>query len=271
MVEDTITISDNAETRLTGGELMAQDRRSFVGPDDITDYFITAPTADYIRGADWQYSKMYTRCLIEGITTAAEMMDLLRRRGIIGPEFEQRAMELSQELTNKTIALENAKSMEEKRELAIEIATSREELFQWNQRQAGPMNNTCEQISDDVRLEYLTSCMIQAKNGSKVWDSYDDFLKEQSQALAVRSRFEVMLFLQGLDSDFLEQTPEAQAMREIESDIIKQAEEALKAVEAMEKEEEEIKEKSKPKRKAKVKTTKPKTIKTKKPVKPKDE
>ena len=202
---------------------------------------------------------MYTKCLIEGITTAAEMMDLLRRRGIIGPEFEQRAAELSRELTNKTIALENAENMEEKRDLAIEVASAREELFQWNQRQAGPMNNTCEQISDDVRLEYLTSCMIQTEDGERVWDSYDAYLKYQSQALAVRARFEVMLFLQGLDSDFLEQTPEAQAIREIESDILKQAEEALRAVEAMEKEEEEIKkDKAKPKKRVK-KTTKKKT------------
>jgi hypothetical protein len=254
------------------------DRRDFLGPDGITNYYIASPTADDIRGADWQYSKMYTKCLMEGITTAAEMMDLLRRRGIVGPEFEQRAAELSQELTDKTIALENAASMEEKRDLAIEVATSREELFQWNQRQAGPMNNTCEQISDDVRLEYLTACMIQTEDGKRVWESYDEYLKDQSQALAIRARFEVMLYLQGLDSDFLEQTPEAQAMKEIESDILQQAEAALKAVEALEKEEAEIeKTKTKPKKKAAKKPAKKpakkttKKAKTTKPDEDKDE
>ena len=245
---------------------MAEDkvdeRRSFLGPDGFTSYYIASPTADDIRGADWQYSKMYTKCLIEGITTAAEMMDILRRRGIIGPEFEQRAAELSEDLTNKTLALESSEDMAEKRDLAIEVAAAREELFQWNQRQAGPMNNTCEQISDDVRLEYLTSCMIQTKDGERVWEAYDEYLKDQSQALAIRARFEVMLFLQGLDSDFLEQTPEAQAMREIESDILQQAEEALKAVEALEKEEEEIR-KEKEKTKPKKKTTKKKPAKNK--------
>jgi len=243
------------------------ERRSFLGPDGITSYYIAAPTSDDIRGADWEYSKMFTRCLMEGITTAAEMLDLLRRRGIIGPEFEQRSAELSEELTKKTLALENAKSMEEKRELAIEVAAAREELFQWNQRQAGPMNNTSEQISDDVRLEYLTACMIETEDGKRVWNSYDEYLTEQSQALAVRARFEVMLFLQGLDSDFLEQTPEAQAMREIESDILKQAEEALKTIEQLEKEEEEKKKEEKPKKKTKPKTTKKRTTKKK----PKDE
>ncbi len=171
------------------------------------------------------------------------MMDILRRRGIIGPEFEQRAAELQQELSEKITALDSAENLEKKRDLAIDVANTREELFQWNQRLSGPMNNTCEQISDDARLEYLTSAMIQVEDGKRVWDSFDDYLKEKNEdlaALAVRSRLEIMLYLQGLESDFLDRTPEALAIREIEDDIIKKAEEALKAAEAVIQEEKEI-------------------------------
>jgi len=78
------------------------------------------------------------------------------------------------------------------------------------------MNNTAEQISDDARLEFLTSCMVVDETKKRVWDSYDNYLREKSQALALRARFEVMLYLQGLESDFLEQTPEARAMKEIQ-------------------------------------------------------
>jgi hypothetical protein len=120
--------------------------------------------------------------------------------------------------------------------------------------------------------------MIQTEDGKRVWESYDEYLKDQSQALAIRARFEVMLYLQGLDSDFLEQTPEAQAMKEIESDILQQAEAALKAVEALEKEEAEIeKTKTKPKKKAAKKPAKKpakkttKKAKTTKPDEDKDE
>lgn len=247
-------------------EEKVDERRSFLGPDDITEYFIAPPSAEDIRGADWNYSKMYTKCLVEGITTSAEMMDILMRRGIIGPEFEQRAVELTNELNEKVLALEKAESIEDKRDTSIGVAMAREELFQWNQRLNGPMNNTCEQMSDDARLEYLTSRMVQAKNVEKVWDSYDTYLKEKSQALAIRSRFEVMLYLQGLESNFLEQTPEAQAMKEVENEIVQKAEEAMKAVEALAKEEEELtKPKAKPtakktttRKKASPKTTKKK-------------
>lgn len=225
-------------------------RRFFLGPDEETKYYIEPPTAEDIRGADWQYSKTYTQCLVEGITTSAEMMDILNRRGIIGPEFEQRANELAEKLADAIAKLESSGDMDAKRELSIDVARSREELFQWNQRLNGPMNNTAEQMSDDSRLEYLTSAMVLDGEGNKVWDSYETYLKEKSQALALRARFEVMLYLQGLDSDFLEQTPEAQAMKEVEADIFAKAQEAIKAAEAVQAEEKAEAEKPAPKKKA---------------------
>jgi hypothetical protein len=208
-------------------------RRTFLGPDEETKYYIETPTAEDIRGADWQYSKTYTQCLVEGITTSAEMMDILLRRGIIGSEFEQRANELAEKLADAIAALEATSDLDAKRELSIGVARAREELFQWNQRLNGPMNNTAEQISDDARLEYLTSSMVVKEDSDKVWEGYNTYLKEKSQALALRSRFEVMLYLQGLESDFLDQTPEAQAMKEVEADIIEKAQAAIRATEAV--------------------------------------
>lgn len=222
-------------------ETEKDNKRFFLGPDEETKYYIETPTAEDIRGADWQYSKTFTQCLVEGITTSAEMMDILTRRGIIGEEFEQRANELAEKLSIKIVTLDESNDVDVKRELSLEVARSREELFQWNQRLNGPMNNTAEQISDDARLEYLTSAMVVKEDNSKVWDDYDTYLKEKSQALALRARFEIMLYLQGLDSDFLDQTPEAQAMREVEQDIMDKAQAAIAAVGAVAEEEEEAK------------------------------
>lgn len=241
-------------------EKVKDERRSFLGPDETTSYYVAVPTSDVIRGADWVYSKMYTKSLVEGITTSAEMMDILMKRGIIGPEFEQRATELVEQLAEKITDLEKAIVIEDKRMLAIEVANAREELFQWNQRLNGPMSNTCEQIADDARLEYLTANMVENEDNTKVWDSYEIYLKEKSQAMALRARFEIMLYLQGVDSDFLEKTPEAEAMREIEADIITKAEEAMKVAAALEKER-LFEEKKVEKKKAVKKTRKKRTTK----------
>lgn len=211
--------------------------RKFLGSDEVTEYFISQPTAEAIRGADWQYSRTYTKCLIEGITTTAEMTDILTRRGIIGPEFEQRAQELASELNNRIMELNSAETIEEKRDLAVKVAEARDEYYQWNQRLQGPLSNTCEQISDDARLEYLTSCIVKDSDGNRVWESYDDFLTTDNKELSIRARFEVMLYLQGLESNFLEDTPEAIALKEVEQDALDKAKNALDAAQVAAEEE----------------------------------
>lgn len=208
-----------------------ESRREFTDTTNDKTYYISAPTADGIRGADWQYSKMYTKSLIEGITTSAEMVDILMRRGVVGPEFEQRQKELTDELSVKVSLLNAADGLDDKQTYALEVAAAREELFNWNQRLNGPMANTCEQIADDSRLEFLTSRMVQNKDGSTVWEEYSDFLTERNQSFAMRARFEIMLYLQGLDSDFLEKTPEAVAVKEIEAEIQQKATEAIAELE----------------------------------------
>jgi len=237
-------------------EIGKEDRRKFLGPDEITEYTINPPTAEDIRGADWTYSKMYTKCLVEGITTQAEMMDILMRRGIIGPEFEQRAQELGTNLSEVIFKLETTNDVDAKREIAVEVSNVREELFQWNQRLNGPMSNTCEQMADDARLEFLTSCIVKNNKEERVWENYELFLKEKSQSLALKARFEVMLYLQGLESDFLDKTPEAVAMKEVEDDVVKKAQAAVESVKALD-----------TKEKPKTKTTKKKATKARKKTK----
>ncbi len=199
-------------------EFNTEGLRTFFNVITEKNYYIISPTAEDIRGADWEYSKSYTKSLVAGITTTAEMTDILMRRGIIGPEFEQRSNELATELATKVQALEGSKNSEEKAELAVQVAMSREELFQWNQRLNAPLGNTCEQMSDDARLEFLTSRLIVDEVGNKLWEEFNNYLTEKEQSLAQQSRFEVMLYLQGLDSDFLDNTPEAVAMKELENE-----------------------------------------------------
>lgn len=192
--------------------------RSFFSIKKDATFYVVSPTAEDIRGADWEYSKSYTKSLVAGITTTAEMTDILMRRGIIGPEFEKRSNELATELAAKIDALQKASNSQEKAELAYKVATARDELFQWNQRLSAPLGNTCEQIADDARLEYLTSRLIVDNSGKRIWDTFENYLTEQEQSLAQQARFEVMLYLQGLDSKFLENTPEAIAMRELQEE-----------------------------------------------------
>jgi len=208
---------------------MDTDRRSFTV--NTEKYYINQPISSDIRNSDLNYSKVYSKSLIVDIYTASEMRDILKRRGIIGPEYDKRAQELADMLeaaiTDMYIATDD-----EKRRLAAEKASEvRNEIFQWNHRLNGPMSNTCEQIADDAKLEFLTSCIVVTDKDELVWKDHDQFLNETNQVLQTRAKFEVMLYLQGLESDFLETVPEAVILKEIADKDIEEITEESEAIE----------------------------------------
>lgn len=217
---------------------MDTDRRSFLV--NTEKYYINQPISSDIRNSDLNYSKVYSKSLIEDIYTASEMRDILKRRGIIGPEYDKRAQELA-DMLEAAITDMYISTDDEKRRLAAEKASEiRNEIFQWNHRLNGPMSNTCEQIADDAKLEFLTSCIVVTDKDELVWKDHDQFLNETNQVLQTRAKFEVMLYLQGLESDFLETVPEAVILKEIADKDIEEITEESEAIEKEVSEKEEV-------------------------------
>jgi hypothetical protein len=198
------------------------NRREFVfeSPDtgEEQHYYIADPTGEDIRKSDWQYSKVYNQAMADDFPTQAQMIDVLKERGILGEDYEREVEQTRISLASALFRLENLTDDAddtEKEGLALEIATLRQKLFELNQRINGPLGNTCENIAEDARTEFLTSRVIQNKDGSRVWEEFDSFRDEEETALTVKSRFEVMLWLQGLESNFMENSLEQKTLREV--------------------------------------------------------
>jgi hypothetical protein len=127
------------------------------------------------------------------------------------------------------------------------------------------MANTCENLAEDARTDFLTSRIIQNKDQSKVWKDFDSYRNEDNTALSIKSRFEVMLWMQGLESNFLENTPEQTTLRDVAKTRLDAAIEDQAAEEKTSEKDEPVevveelklpaKPKSKPKSKAKAKST----------------
>lgn len=193
-----------------------EDKRTFI--HDGEKYFIDNADIEAVRQADWHYSKTYNEALLAGVTTMAQMQDILEERDIIGKKYEARRLELITNLDTKVAELNTASTKEDKLRLAEEVEDIRNKLFRHNQRASSPMSNTCEQLAEDARIEYLTSAMIKDAQGNPVWPSYEAYKTTDKPTLAMRARYECMLALQGLDTDFLEKTPEAMARKELEQE-----------------------------------------------------
>jgi len=209
-----------ADAKTTVKQIL-DNRRSFIFEtldEDQKTYFIADPSGEDIRKADWNYSKVFNQAMADGFPTQAQMLEILRDRGIISDEYTTSVEQARIRLAAALFRLENLDETaddSDKENLAVEVANYRDTLFRLNQRVNGPLGNTCENLAEDARTEYLTSRIIQHQDGSKIWPLFDDYLKETQTGLCIKSRFEVMLWLQGLDSNFLENSPEQAALREI--------------------------------------------------------
>ena len=71
-------------------------RRSFefILDEEPETFYLEMPTSEQIRQAEWHYSKVYNKALVEGVTTTSEMMDILTTRGLYGPEYEKKLQDL---------------------------------------------------------------------------------------------------------------------------------------------------------------------------------
>jgi hypothetical protein len=171
-------------------------------------YYIGVPNADQLRKAEWHYAKIYNKALVEGLTTQSEMLDILRQRGLYGDDYESHLESLRKKITDTLDQMATTDNQVERYNLAREAENLRSEFYRWNARLTGPMRNTCEQIADDAKVEFLTSQMIQHQDGKPVWKTFEDFLNDPDQTFAMQSRMEVYLALQGIDKEFLSRTPE---------------------------------------------------------------
>ncbi len=196
---------------------VAEERRSFtydVGGEPKT-FYLGMPSSERIRKAEWHYSKVYNKALVEGVATTSEMMDILTKRGLYGPDYEKKLQELQISIVDRLAEMHGAEDADDKSRAARAVQELRDELYRWNQRITGPLSNSCEQMADDAKTEYLTSVVVQGEDANLVWDSHEEFVAEANQGLALKARFEVLLWLQGLDADFLDKTPENEVLREI--------------------------------------------------------
>jgi hypothetical protein len=209
--------------------------------DEPTLYFIGTPSGEDIRKADWEYSKIYAQAITDKLLTHAQMADALKAAGILSPAYEAEVEQARITLGAELFRLENL--MEDaddtlKEDNAREVGRLRDELFLLNQRVNGPMANTCENLAEDARTDFLTSRIVENKDGTRVWEDYQDYRGDDNTGFTVRSRFEVMLWMQGLESNFLENTPEQRTLRAIDlaraEAEIAELEEDLKAESASE-------------------------------------
>lgn len=223
--------------------------------DTGEEFFVRQPTAEEIRQSDWLYSKIYNEAFLNGVMTAAQMMEEMKKRGIVSDEYEKEVNDTREKIATSLIDLAAAKDLDDKEKAAIRLTILREEMTLLNHRINGPLSNTCEQLAEDAKLDYITASVVEDGSGNKAWTDYDSYVADQSNDKVFKARLEVMLFLRNVESDFLEKSPEQVALREVREERIKESEKNAEDI----KELVEKKPKKSPAKKTRAKTTKAKS------------
>jgi len=179
------------------------------------------------------------------------MLEILKKRNIIGDDYDRIGDDLRVSLAEKIVQMERENDREERMKLALEVADLREEVFQWNQRLSSPLASTCENMANDARVEFITSAVVQDADGNRLWEDFEAYRGEKNLALQTKARFEVMLWLEGVESDFLEKAPENMVLKELmDADKLEASAPSEEMLEATkDSEEEEAVEEPKPARK----------------------
>ena len=191
--------------------------RLFNAPD-VGDLKVRFPNNDEVRLAELRYSKAFTEALKEGLLTYKEMETLLQERGIWTEKEDQKVRDLEKtiSLLETTLAEKKVDDKTKKvKEIAQKLSDIRAELITISMERQMYLANTAESKADESRTSFLVyKCVSYAENNAPLWANEAEFLNENRSDLLVKCTTEVLTFMSGLSSTFMENVPEAMILRE---------------------------------------------------------
>jgi len=168
------------------------------------------PSQKILNKADLVFRTSFSNALREGVLTAAEVDKILRERGIWDDDKELEAEkfrteigELEEKLKDPTLNNEQGKALCEK------ITSVRINLIRHNSIYTTVADNTCENMANEARNQYLcATCIHDNKTGLRVYKDVENFQDRLDEAAALDAYREAMIA-----------SLEAQTGRDLPSDL----------------------------------------------------
>lgn len=163
-------------------------------------YKFVFPNMGQSTEADMEYSKGYTNALKAGIWPRVKMERHVTENGLWTDEDAKRLDDknlLFQELVAATFS---AAKNEEKEKLREKLVIARNELMTLISQKQSLFNNTAESKAEEAKILSLVPKCILKEDGSKVWNSVDEFQKENNTGLAIELMRIFISYISDLDN-----------------------------------------------------------------------
>lgn len=151
--------------------------------------------------ADNERSKAFTRFLLEGLKTEAEMKRIVEERGIWTQEDEELLIKAQQDMVSLRIDIAQNKGTK-KKGLQKKLLDARANWLETFARKNAIFSHTVDNKAENVWWQFLTHRCAFKEDGTLVWKTYEDFLKEANTNPSAILLTEFMTFYHGLSENF---------------------------------------------------------------------
>lgn len=191
------------EEEVLKGMLETATNRRIVDVPGLGKVELRHPTRRDEMEADNERSKAFTRFLLEGLKTEAEMKKIAEERGIWTQEDEDGLTKVQQEMIDLQVEIAQAKGTK-KRGLQKKLLDARKKWVEIFARKNAIFSHTVDNKAENVWWQFLCQRCAFKEDGTLVWPTYEEFLKEANSNPSAILITEFMTFYHGLSENFFD-------------------------------------------------------------------
>ena len=179
-------------------------------------YFVKKPGSKVSQHAQRIYSAEFMKCLNEGLMVRAKLKKFLQEHGVWTEAQEEEEKQISKEINDIEVEIyrggkdRKTMSLSEGREKAIKMKELRNRYSNLISERQSYESNTAESMSDNARFDFLVSECTFNEDGTKVYNSYEDYQNKSGEEFAYEAASALAQLMYSLEEDYAKKLPENQ-------------------------------------------------------------
>jgi hypothetical protein len=166
---------------------------------------VARPNQHQVIEADKQYRVAYSKCLRAGILTHAEVDRYIKDNNIWVDDDNKKLIEVQDGLNKivEELKKKDYKDLNEGRLKAWMAQQKRDELWKLSRKVGSIYDNTCENASDEIRMQHLCVLTVMKEDGSAFFKDFDDFCNRANEDSTADALRQALTFHSRLKANFI--------------------------------------------------------------------
>jgi hypothetical protein len=165
--------------------------------------FVRKPEPKDVRDSKIAYNKEFRHALESGAILKAKLQDYVKEQGIWSDEKDKQYKKMIDKIRQQEAAIKKGGiPLSKAKDIAIELHKSREEFRNFIAEKQSHEANTAESIAENAQFNFLVSCCVVKADGSRVWQTMDEYDVDSGQPWALEAASELARMLYGLDPNY---------------------------------------------------------------------